>query len=168
MLKKIGVYIIAFAIILAVIVFPASAAHVDYNDLVDNIVTDGDNDLVTINIPAGYLNPQIIERETFKTVNSVYGDSISGDLIGGTPYQVAFYAFNNGNVHLSLTNIPDDTICSFTFYVRGSNYDGEDSYGYPRLFTDWIYYDETDAYLSRQHLTMVLVLSILICPLNYR
>lgn len=140
-------FIVAFCVALLVfsIVLPASAANIDYNDLISNIVVDGDNDLVTITVPSEYLLTQIVDGGTGAALVTNVGGTASYSVTSGYPYTVIFYAFQNGTDHLLLDNIPNVTTVSYDFYISNS---GGLGYETPTIFSDWYFFDSNSQYLG--------------------
>ena len=99
--------IVLCLVILCSFALPTSAAGFDYNDFVTKITVDGDNDIVTVVIPA--------DRQYFSVagVGLSYG-SISFSVTEGVSYNIGLIPFP-GNMDLS--NVPDGTQYTYNFDV---------------------------------------------------
>lgn len=124
---------------------PASAANIDYNDLISNIEVDGDNDLVTITVPSDYILTQIVDGGTGESLVTNSGVSASYSVNSGYPYTIIFYAFQNGTDHLLLENIPNFTFVDYDFSISSPSGLG---YETPSVFSDWYYFDAASQYIS--------------------
>lgn len=145
MIKRILIVASCVALLVFSIVLPASAANIDYNDLISNIVVDGDNDLVTITVPSEYLLTQIVDGGTGAALVTNAGGTASYSVTSGYPYTVIFYAFQNGTDHLLLDNIPNVTTVSYDFYISNS---GGLGYETPTVYSDWYFFDSNSQYLG--------------------
>ena len=102
----------AFFVLLSCITFSASAAAVSYHDFDPEIVVDGDNNLIIIDIPVDYYRLGLRDGN-LNTLGSWRGvDSFSYYTTSGQEYSILFTIFQNG-APFSLTDIPDGTL----FYV---------------------------------------------------
>lgn len=146
MIKRILVVSAFLVSLIGLLVFPAGAAGVDYNDLISNIVVDGDNDLVTVSVPSEYMTITIYEPATYTYLFADVASSATVSLTAEHYYSVVVRAFEFE--HLLLNNIPDNTMTAIVFSV-----DSTSGYETPLLTTMWDFWDSRDVYLSSDLVT---------------
>ena len=118
-MKRILVFISCIALLIAVLVLPASAAGIDYNDYVSDVVVDGDNDLVTVRIPASLAYMRIYDYTDKTELYEGYGGTHFVDaFIPYHEYGFQLYPFgypwgSDGGLDQSL--IPDGTAITVDF-----------------------------------------------------
>lgn len=128
MFKRVIPFILVVALLVPLFSLSVSAATysdtiIDYSDFITNIKVDGDNDLVTVSIPADYGSVAMWEKPyaqgEWRYLQQVPGGTLQRILPGGegvNVYRFFFYQFAYGN-YFDLTDIPDDTVFSVTYTV---------------------------------------------------
>lgn len=119
-------------------VFTVSAAGVDYKDYISNIEVDGDNDLVTVTIPA---NKQYwLFKNATDNSNRILGENgyLDFECDVGDKIELMLYVFDP---YLNLADIPNNTAFSFGFRFNwlGSYTDGM---ALPYVIMQQMYYDD--------------------------
>lgn len=89
-------FLTAVFVFWACFAFPASAAGLDYNDYVSNVMVDGDNDIVSVSFPTSYAGWTAYENLT--------------DLVGQGDGAVQWFSFSTYNQWQIICNFPSATI----------------------------------------------------------
>lgn len=138
MTKRILVVSACLMALIGVLVFPAGAAGFDYNDYVTNITVDGDNDIVTVVIPA------VEQTVAYSAAGATFVEGVNGKIsfpvTGEVNYDLRLYPFPD---YLDLSNIPDGTTFTMGFhcYLNSGGYDT------PTLILAYDYYSN-GSYIS--------------------
>lgn len=145
---KLSARLLAFFSVVAmlsiVLILPARAVLVDYNDYVTNVQVDGDNDIVTVRIPADLAFVRVFNAATNKEIYRGYGLSHSIPFEKDVSYQVRINIFGypySTDYGLDLSYIPVGTeiTSGFGFLFNGDW--GVMSSPYPVV--NYCYYDSS-------------------------
>lgn len=118
MLKRIVPLVAVLSLLVAMFVVPASAATVngrtviDYNDYVSNVKVDGDNDIVTVSLPAYMYGYQKNDSTGTEFIEGVPLGSLSCDPTDSINDAAGLY-FPGGlitSTFMDLSNIPDASV----------------------------------------------------------
>ena len=140
--------VVVFALLIPLLVFPASAVY-DYNDFITDIEVDGDKDIVTITVPADSFKIQFVSSEI--GLNEIfYSNTFSWSLEALRTYSLYAYGFSKGG-YLDVTNIPDGSLV--TFDVSISSVQPAGGYGTPSWSTQIYYYDNGKSYLGQNNVS---------------
>ena len=117
-MKRILILSVCVALLICAFALPASAAGLDYNDYVSDVVADGDNDLVTVTIPASLAYMRIYDYTDKTEIYEGYGANHSVDLIADHEYGFQLFPLGypwsvDGGLDLDL--IPDGTLATIDF-----------------------------------------------------
>lgn len=110
MIKRILILSFCIIALVVVMVVPAIAAPLDYNDYITNITVDGDNDIVTVTIPASFSN---FEVYTGGVKYTTVGSGIDIPVIA--EQSVSAY-INHIPQGFSVDNIPSGTLVNISFF----------------------------------------------------
>lgn len=141
-------------LVLLVAMFPVSASAVtdgflDYNDYITSLYVDGDNDIVTFNLPMNYWRVTVVDSSG-KTVGFSSANRLDVFLSADESYRATFYVLNSDSL-LSIENIPSDSTFKFAWTVDSYNNVGyltpyvNLGLGYYNASRQWIY-QQTVAY----------------------
>ncbi len=117
-MKRIIPLFVCLVFVAGVLVIPASAAGLDYNDYVTDVVVDGDNDLVTVTIPASLAYMRIYDYTDKAEIYEGYGANHSIELTAEHEYGFQLFPLGypwsvDGGLDLDL--IPDGTLATIDF-----------------------------------------------------
>ncbi len=117
-MKRILILSVCVALLICAFALPASAAGIDYNDYVSEVVVDGDNDLVTVRIPASLAYMRIYDYTDKTEIYEGFGANHSVDLIADHEYGFQLFPLGypwsvDGGLDLDL--IPDGTLTTIDF-----------------------------------------------------
>ena len=143
--------VLVFALLIPLLVFPASA-YADYNDYITNITVDGNMDLVTITIPCDELTLSVFNSE-LESDDFAFDGTFEYDFVSGNTYFFDFAWFAGD--FLSLEDFPDGTTITYELIqsVKESffapldiiHYFGIDYYDSLGLFVGGFYADSLDS-----------------------
>lgn len=118
--------VLAVLAVFSVMIVPANAAMIDYNDYVTEVQPDGVNDVVTVKIPASMAYIRVFEiTDDGKYVQVAAGHgSVSYDFKDNVTYRVTMFPFGNrdGKNGLLLKYMPAGTVLYSGF---GFDYSGD-------------------------------------------
>lgn len=128
-------------VLLVLLACPAFAEEINYRDYVTHVDVDGDNDLVTVSIPAEWCEGQIVYGDGTELREWLgpsfcwdFTDSVSSyDKLRvyiapfGTAYGSWDYDYGNGR-YLSTSNIPSGTTFNIDFAIRLESTNNDISY----------------------------------------
>ena len=146
MFKRILPLIVVFALLIPLLISPASAVY-DYNDFITNIEVDGDKDIVTFSVPLDSFKIQFVSSEIGLN-ETFYSNSFSWPLESLRTYDLYAYAFSKGG-YLDVTNIPDGSLV--TFDVSISSVQPAGGYSTPSWSTQIYYYDKNKTFLGQNN-----------------
>lgn len=116
--------VVSFCIIVSFLVYPAFAKVIDYNDYISNVSVNGDNDIVTVCLPAGHNNVWYLKSlsggTTYKTVQ---GNSFDSYAELPDIYKALYYPIDPQDL-IDILYIPNGTMLNLSILIEADQWIG--------------------------------------------
>lgn len=114
---------VSFCLIVSFLVYPAFAKVIDYNDYISNVSVNGDNDIVTVCLPADDMTKWEFKSKDGKQLfNTFYGQNTpSLSFPELKVYRIIYYPIDFRDL-IDITQIPQDTVVNTSISIE-SEYD---------------------------------------------
>lgn len=117
MIKRILILSVILVVIISLMIIPVSAAYLDYNNYIDHIWVDGDNDVITLKFPNSGVWFLRGDTQRYSDVLEIYSAASSLSVV----YDPFRYP-DNSQDYLLRSDFPNDTTYELWFTASGVNH----------------------------------------------